>query len=61
MNKFRTPEDQDREFLMHIIGEILKYAKKNEMDTDDTLRTIAENLSILSQVATFREYKGDWE
>lgn len=43
----------DAEFMTHIIGEICDYAVKNEMEPDDTLKTVADNIKALLEISTF--------
>ena len=43
----------DREFLIDLIFQIRKYAIKYEMEPDDTVRTVAENMLAMLQIATF--------
>lgn len=46
-------EKQDRAFLIDIIFQIKRYAEENDMDTDDTINTIAANMLSLLEVSTF--------
>lgn len=43
----------DVEFMTHIIQEICDYAVNNEMEPDDTLKTIADNIKALLEISTF--------
>lgn len=43
----------DVEFMTHIIHEICDYAVKNEMEPDDTLKTVADNIKSLLEISTF--------
>lgn len=43
----------DAEFMTHIIQEICDYAVKNEMEPDDTLKTVADNIKALLEISTF--------
>lgn len=45
---------QDRAFLIDIIFQIRDYARKNNMDEDETIKTIAENMLSLLKIATFK-------
>lgn len=54
-------KEKDHKFLVHIIGEIAKYAKDNEMSVDDTINSIADWLKAMTEIATFENFKGDWE
>ena len=51
----------DRDFLAHIIGEICNYAVKNNMEPDDTLQTVADNITALLKVSTFNHWTEDPE
>lgn len=46
----------DRDFLIHIIGEICTYAISNGMDPDDTLGTIANSILSLLKISTFNNW-----
>ena len=46
----------DTEFMAHIIEEICVYARKNEMEPDDTLRTVADNIKSLLEISTFNHW-----
>lgn len=48
----------DTEFLAHLISEICTYAVKNEMEPNDTLKTVAENILMLLEISTFNGWKG---
>ena len=48
----------DTEFLTHLISEVCTYAVKNEMEPDDTLKTVAENILMLLEISTFNGWKG---
>ena len=50
--------EADTKFLTHIIQEICAYAYKNGMDQNETIRTIAENMIAMLEVATFSNNKG---
>lgn len=43
----------DEEFMTHVLCEIAEYAVKNDMEPDDTLRTIANNILQLLEISTF--------
>lgn len=47
----------DTEFMAHIIGEICDYARKNGMEPDDTLRTVADNIKNLLEISTFNHWE----
>lgn len=47
----------DAEFMTHIIVEICDYARKNEMEPDDTLRTVADNIKALLEISTFNHWE----
>lgn len=48
-------EAQDRAFLIEILFKIRDYARENDMDEDDTIRTISNNMLQLLEIATFRK------
>jgi len=50
----------DTEFITNIITEICEYAVKNDMEPDDTLRTLADNILMLLEISSFNNFK-DWE
>lgn len=50
----------DIEFMTNIITEICEYAVKNDMEPDDTLRTLADNILMLLEISSFNNFK-DWE
>ncbi len=56
-----TYEELDIHFVSHIVNEIAKYANENGMEVDDTIGKIAEWLLGLIEIATFNNFKGDWE
>lgn len=43
----------DEEFMTYIINKIAEYAIDNNMEPDDTLKTVAENILALLEIATF--------
>lgn len=49
----------DEEFMTHVLCEIAEYAVKNDMEPDDTLRTIANNILQLLEISTFNNIKLD--
>ena len=54
-------EKQDKEFLLHIVNEIARYANENEMSVDETIDTVAEWLAAMRKIATFENLKGVWD
>lgn len=50
----------DTEFMTNIITEICEYAVKNNMEPDDTLRTLADNILMLLEISSFNNFN-DWE
>lgn len=48
----------DAEFMTYIISEICDYATDNEMEPNDTLRTVADNIKALLEISTFNNWKG---
>ena len=51
-------EAQDRKFLIDILFKIRDYARDNDMDEDETIRTVAENILALLEIATFKGTEG---
>ncbi len=47
----------DEEFMTKIIADICDYAVKNDMEPDDTLRTIANNILSVLKVSTFNNWR----
>ena len=43
----------DAEFMCSIIEDIRNYAAKNNMEPDDTLKTVANNILSLLEISTF--------
>lgn len=48
----------DEIFLLHIITEICDYAVENQMEPNDTLKTISENILSMLKISTFNNWKG---
>lgn len=46
----------DVEFMSHLITEICDFARENDMEPDDTLKTVAENLLALLKFSTFNHW-----
>ena len=46
----------DAEFITNIISEICNQAVENEMEPDDTIRTIANNLLAILEISTFNNW-----
>lgn len=51
-------EKQDRQFFVDILFKIRDYAWDNQMDADDTIRTMANNMLKILEVATFNKRGG---
>ena len=49
----------DEIFLLHIITEICDYAVENQMEPNDTLKTISENILAMLKISTFNNWKGN--
>jgi len=49
------------DFLAHIIAEICNYAVKNDMEPNETLRTVADNILYLLKISTFNSWGKDKE
>ena len=47
----------DTEFITNIITEICEYAVENDMEPDDTLRTLADNILMLLEISSFNNFK----
>ena len=47
---------KDIEFMSRLISEICDFARDNDMEPDDTLKTVAENLLALLKVSTFNHW-----
>lgn len=63
MTELREPteaeREQDKKFLKHIIVEIVEYARCVGQEPDDTLKTVAEWILSLLQIATFNGMEGE--
>ena len=46
----------DAEFITKIISEICNYAVENEMEPDDTIRTMANNFLAILEISTFNNW-----
>ena len=51
----------DIDFMAHVISEICNYAVKNDMEPNETLRTIAENILALLEIGSFSSCGKDKE
>ena len=51
----------DTDFLTRVISTICSYAVKNDMEPDETLRTVAENILTLLKFSTFNSWGKDEE
>ncbi len=49
---------KDSEFMAQVVLLIATYAKENGMSPDETIKTVAENLLILLEIATFENWRG---
>lgn len=52
-------EDKDAKFLTHIIQEICAYANQEGIEQNETMRTVANGILSLLEIATFNENKGE--
>lgn len=52
-------EMSDAGFMAHIIAQICDYAVANEMPPTDTVRTLAENLTLLCEIADFDRWEDE--
>jgi hypothetical protein len=63
MSKLREPTEAEREqdikFLTHILFEIRDYARSVGQEPDETMKTIAEWILNLLQIATFNGTEGE--
>ena len=63
MEELREPTEVEREqdikFLTHILFEIGDYARSTGQDPDETLKSIAEWILSLLEVATFNGGEGE--
>lgn len=57
MGQTVAEHEQDEKFLTHILMEIREYAKSHGQVPDETLKTIAEWILGLLQIATFNDKK----
>ena len=55
----KDEREQDIKFLTHILFEIRDYARSCGQEPDDTLKTVAEWILGLLEVATFNGKKED--
>ncbi len=46
----------DAEFMSMIVAEICNYASENDMEPDDTLRTVADNIMCMLEICTFNHW-----
>ena len=64
MEELREPTEAERErdikFITHILFEIRDYAKSVGQEPDETLKSIAEWILALLNVATFNGEEGEW-
>ena len=51
--------NDDAKLMAHLLAEICGYAVKNDMEPNDTIRTIANNFLSLLEIATFNGWKGE--
>ena len=50
-------EMSDAGFMAHIIAQICDYAVANKMPPTDTVRTLAENLTLLCEISDFDRWE----
>lgn len=50
-------EMSDAGFMAHIIAQICDYAVANEMPPTDTVRALAENLTLLCEISNFDRWE----
>lgn len=51
----------DIDFMAHVISEVCNYAVKNDMEPNETLRTVADNILALLEVGSFNRWGKDEE
>lgn len=51
----------DIDFMAHVISEVCNYALKNDLEPNETLRTIAENILALLEIGSFNRWGKDEE
>ena len=47
----------DEEFMTHIISEMCEYAEKYGLSKDQTIKQVAENILVLTEISTFENFK----
>ena len=58
MNKEGINALSEQEFITYIICTICDYAKANDYQITDTVKTVGENLVALTKISTFDNWKG---
>lgn len=58
MNDKQIQISKDSEFMAQVISLIASYAIENDMNPDETIKTVAENLLCLLEIATFENWRG---
>ena len=43
----------DKKFMVHLITEICDYAKRNNMEPDDTIKIVCNNFLAMLEISTF--------
>ena len=51
----------DEDFLVDLLCQIAKYARKNGMSVDETIRIISNNFLTLLEIATFEKLEKEDE
>lgn len=46
----------DMKFLSNILSQICDYAVDNNLEPDDTIKTIADNMKALCEIASFNNW-----
>lgn len=52
-----TKENSDTIFMASIIQQICDYSRKNGMSPDESIKTVAENMLALLEIATFEHWE----
>lgn len=56
MNDEQIQISKDSELMTQVISLIASYAIENEMSPNETIKTVAENMLLLLEIATFEHW-----
>lgn len=56
MNDEQIQISKDNELMVQVISLIVSYAIENEMSPNETIKTVAENMLFLLEIATFENW-----